>query len=196
ALAGAALFGAYRGYELQGLRDVVLGSAGAGALAAVAWLVWRLRARRGVLVAAAIAAALVGLAAGHRIEQRINDGRYLGSDPAIDALLHAAPSGRRIGLASNWTVAGLTPIWPSFGTRIGNEVEFVGHFVDGFLTPYRAEAPFVAALRRGRYDLLVVGRGFFPPQPTPEQRWARDAGWRTIALSRRLRVLAPPRAPG
>jgi hypothetical protein len=195
ALAVGALWGAYDGYELQGIRDVVLGGAGIAALAALGWGVWRLRARRAVLVAAAIGAALAGLAAGHRIEQRINDGRYLGSDPAIDTLLHAAPTGKRIGLAADWTVGGLTPIWPSFGTRMGNDVEYVGHFVRGFLTPYDNERDFQAALVRRRYDLLVVGRGFFPPQPTREQRWARDAGWRTIALSRRLRVFVAPPAP-
>ncbi|MEA2150518.1 MAG: hypothetical protein QOD69_2348, partial [Solirubrobacteraceae bacterium] len=159
------------------------------------WVLWRLRARRPLLVAAGVGAALLALAAGHRVEQRINDGRYLGSDPAIDALLHAAPTGKRIGLAADWTVGGLTPIWPSFGTRMGNDVEYVGHFVRGFLTPYADEAGFRAARARRRYDLLVVGRGFFPPQPTREQRWALDAGWRTIALSHRLRVLvAPPAA--
>jgi len=52
---------------------------------------------------------------------------------------------------------------------------------------------FAAALTRGRYDALVIGRGFFPPQNTHEQSWAIAAGWRTISLSRRLRVLAPPR---
>ena len=135
-----------------------------------------MRARRAVLVVAALAAALVGLAAGHRVEQRINDGRYLGSDPAIDALLRAAPTGKRIGLAADWTVAGLTPIWPSFGTRIGNDVEYVGHFVRGFLTPYAHERDFQAALARRRYDLLVVGRGFFPPQA--DARAALGAGRR------------------
>jgi dolichyl-phosphate-mannose-protein mannosyltransferase len=193
-LAAGAVHGAYEGYELRGIRDVVLGGAGIAALAAAAWIVWRLRERPAALAAAALAAALVALAAGHRIEQRINDGRYLGSDPAIDALLRAAPGGKRIGLAADWTVGGLTPIWPSFGTRMGNDVEYVGHFVHGFLTPYADEPDFQAALRRRRYDLLVVGRGFFPPQPTREQRWALDAGWRTIALSHRLRVLAAPPA--
>jgi hypothetical protein len=191
-LALAALYGAYDGYELEGLRDVVLGLLGIAALGAAGYALWRLRERRGLVVAAAAVAAVVVLAAGHRVEQRINDGRYLGSDSAIDAVLKAAPSGKRIGLAADWTVAGLTPIWPSFGTRMGNDVEFVGHFVDGFLTPYAREADFRAALARNRYDLLVVGRGFFPPQATREQRWAQDAGWRTIALSRRLRVLVPP----
>jgi hypothetical protein len=191
ALAAAALLGAYKGYEVDGVRDVVLAAAGLGALGAAAWVLWRLRDRRVVLVAAAVAAAFVALAAGHRVEQGINDGRYVGGDRAIDTLLRVAPAGKRIGLAADWTVAGLTPIWPAFGTRIGNDVEYVGHFVDGFLTPYGREAQFQAALRRRRYDVLVIGRGFFPPQPTREQRWALDAGWRTIALSRRLRVLVP-----
>ncbi len=193
ALSVAALFGAYRGYEVHGIRDVALAAAGLAALAGASWLLWQLRARRIVLVAAALAAALVGGAAAYRVEDRINDGRYRNIDPAVDVLLDAAPSGRRIGLASDWSVGGLAPVWPAFGTRIGNEVEYVGHFVRGFMTPYGDAASFQAALRRGRYDLLVVGRGFYPPKATPEQRWAIDAGWRTIALSTRLRVLAAPR---
>jgi len=63
-----------------------------------------------------------------------------------------------------------------------------------FLRPsYFLSPTFAAALTRGRYDALVIGRGFFPPQNTHEQSWAIAAGWRTISLSRRLRVLAPPR---
>ncbi|MDP2711424.1 MAG: hypothetical protein Q8O56_09410, partial [Solirubrobacteraceae bacterium] len=147
---------------------------------------------RAVLALAAVAAALVGLAGAHRIEGAINDERYRGIDPAVDTLLSVAPSGKRIGLASDWSVAGLAPIWPAFGTRIGNEVEYVGEFVDGFLTPYGDAASFRDALARLRFDVLVVGRGFHPPQDTPEQRWAIEAGWRTIALSPRLRVLVPP----
>jgi len=194
-LAAAALTGAYRGYEVAGLRDVALAAAGLAALAAAAWLLWRLRERRVVLGAAAVAATVVGLAAAHRIEGAINDGRYRGIDPAVDTLLRVAPGGRRIGLASDWSVGGLSPVWPAFGTRIANDVEYVGEFVDGFLTPYRSAAYFQEALRHGGFDVLVIGRGFYPPQPTPEQRWAIDAGWRTIALSPRLRVLVPPAAP-
>ena len=192
ALAAGALLGAHQGYEVRGIRDVVLAAAGLAALAAAAWVLWRLRERRIVLAAAAVAAALVGLAAANRMQDRINDGRYRNIDPGVDAMLSAAPSGKRIALASDWSVGGLSPIWPAFGTRIDNEVEFVGHFVRGFLTPYGTEASFQAALRRGRYDVLVVGRGFYPPKNTREQRWAIDAGWRTISLTTRLRVLVPP----
>jgi hypothetical protein len=191
ALGIGALFGAYYGYEVQ-LRDLVVAVAGLAALAAAARMLWRLRDRRAVLAGAAIATLVLGLAAANRMQDRINDGRYRNIDPGVDAMLSAAPSGKRIALAADWTVAGLSPIWPAFGTRIDNHVEFMGRFVDGFLTPWGDEASFQAALRRGHFDVLVVGRGFYPPQNTPEQRWALDAGWRTIALTERLRVLVPP----
>ena len=190
-LFAAVAAGAYSGYEVRGARDVVLAAVGVGLVAGAGWALWRLRHNVRVLVAAAVVAALVLLAGGHRIEQRINDGRYLGSDPAIDALLKAAPSGKRIGLAADWSVGGLTPIWPAFGTRIGNDVEYIGYF-DGFLRKYPTEGRFQEALRHGGYDAIVVGRGFYPPQRTREQQWAIDAGWRTFALSTRLRVLVPP----
>jgi hypothetical protein len=190
ALTVAVVAGAYSGYEVQGARDVVLAAVGLALVAAVGWALWRVRRRRRLVVAAATVVALAGLAAAHRVEQRINTERYLGVDPAIDVLLRAAPSGKRIGLASDWSVSGLSPIWPSFGTRIGNHVEYIGYF-DGFLRRYPTRRRFQDALRRGRYDAIVVGRGFYPPQPTPEQRWAAEAGWRTIALSTRLRVLIP-----
>jgi hypothetical protein len=193
ALAVGALFGAWYGYEVQ-VRDLALALAGVAALVGAAWLLWRLRERRIVLAGAAVASLLVGLAAAHRMQDRINDGRYRNIDPGVDAMLSAAPSGSRIALAADWTVAGLSPIWPAFGTTIDNEVEFMGRFVDGFLTPWGDERSFQAALRRGRYDVLVVGRGFYPPEATPEQRWALEAGWRTIALTARLRVLVPPAA--
>ncbi|MEA2240803.1 MAG: hypothetical protein QOD24_359 [Solirubrobacteraceae bacterium] len=190
-LAVATVLGARTAYDVT-VRDLVLAAVALALLAAGGWALWRLRGRRIVLVAAALAVAVVGLAGAHRMEQRINDRRYLGVDPAVDTLLRVAPSGRRIGLASDWSVGGLSPIWPSFGTRIGNDVEYVGRTIGGWLHRYGDERGFQAALARRRYDVLVVGRGFFPPQATPEQRWASDAGWRTIALSRRLRVLVPP----
>jgi hypothetical protein len=192
ALLACVASGAYSGYEVRGAKDIVLAAIGLAIAAGAGAALWRVR-RTALLAGAAVAAALLLLAAAHRIEQRINDGRYLGSDRAIDALLKAAPAGKRIGLAAEWSLAGLTPIWPAFGTRIGNEVEYVGYF-DGFLRKYPTAQRFQAALQRGRYDYVVIGRGFYPPQDTREQRWAIDAGWRTVALSPRLRVLVAPAA--
>jgi hypothetical protein len=188
------LFGAYDGYQVVGGRDIVAAAVALAALGAAAWLLWRLRERRTVLVAAAVAAALVGLAAGDRMQDRINADRYGHFDRGLDALLRAAPGDKRVGLefATYWSLGDLSPVWPAFGTRIDNDVEFVGEFVDGFLTPYGDEASFRAALQRGRYDVLVIGRSDIARQNTPAQGWAIDAGWRTIALTERLRVLVPP----
>ncbi len=191
ALAVAVVIGAYRGYEVRGVRDPALAVVALAVVGAGLWALWQARRRPAALVGAAILVAIVTLAGAHRVEQRINDARYLGIDPAIDTLLRVAPRDRKIGLASDWSVGGLTPIWPSFGTRIANDVEYIGYF-DGFLRRYPTRRRFAAALAGGRYDVIVVGRGFYPPQPTREQRWALDAGWRTIALSTRLRVMIPP----
>ena len=57
--------------------------------------------------------------------------------------------------------------------------------------PRRGALPGGAATA-ARFDVLVVGRGFYPPQPTREQRWAIDAGWRTIALSAAPARARPP----
>jgi hypothetical protein len=170
----------------------VLALVALGVVAGTGWIVWRLRSRPFALAAAAVVAALIGVLGAHRIEQRVNGGRYLEDDPAVGALLRLAPTGKRIGHAGDWSIGGLSPIWPSFGTRIGNAVDFVGYFDHGWLRRYANGASFATALKRGRYDVLVVGRGFYPPQNTPEQRWAMAAGWRTVALSTRLRVLVAP----
>jgi hypothetical protein len=191
-LAVATIWGAAKGFELSSPREVVLAFGALGLVGAVGWGGWRLRRRPLALAAGACVVVLVGVATMHRIEQRVNDARYLDDDPAVAALLRLAPAGKRIGHAGDWSIGGLSPIWPSFGTRIGNEVEFVGYFDRGWLRSYPDATSFAAALKRGRYDALVVGRGFYPPQDTPEQRWAMDAGWRTIALSDRLRVLVAP----
>jgi hypothetical protein len=191
-LAVATVWGAYKGYEISSPREIALALVALGILAGLGWTAWRLRRRPLALAAGALVAALVGIAGMHRVEQGVNDGRYLEDDPAVATLLRLAPEGKRIAHAGDWSIGGLSPIWPSFGTRIGNEVEFVGYFDHGWLRRYPSAASFAAALQRGRYDALVVGRGFFPPQDTPEQRWAIDAGWRTVALSTRLRVLLAP----
>ena len=183
--------GASSGYEVRSAREIVVAAVALVLLAAAIWSLGYIR-RPLVLGAIGVAVVLLVLAGARGIERRINGERYLGVDPAIDVLLKVAPDGKRIGLASNWSVSGLTPIWPSFGTRISNHVEYIGYF-DGFLRRYPTQRRFQAALERGRYDLIVVGRGFYPPQETPEQRWALAAGWHTIALSERLRVLVAPR---
>jgi hypothetical protein len=196
AIALATILGAIDGFEIAGLRELVLAgivlaiAGGAIALTASSWM-----ARRSIPVLAAWLAlfGIVGLGGAKGIERRVNDNRYAALDPGIDIVLRAAPTGKRIGLAGTWSLGELSPVWPSFGARIGNEVQYVGRMPpNGFLLRYPDEASFQAALRRGRFDLLVVGRGIAPDPQTPEQRWALDAGWKTIGLTDRFRVLTPP----
>jgi hypothetical protein len=135
------------------------------------------------------------LLTGGFVDQRhFNDHRYAGAEPAIDSLLARAPSGERIGITGVWDDAGLSPVLPAFGPRLGNEVAYVGREDGGFLRRYRDQASFAAALRRGGYDLLIVGLGRPPAIPrVPEARWAREAGFRIVARSGRLALLAAPR---
>jgi hypothetical protein len=47
-------------------------------------------------------------------------------------------------------------------------------------------------LIRGRYDVLVVGRGFSPKPHVREQDWARSARFTQVASSDRFIALAGP----
>ena len=123
------------------------------------------------------------VAGAHRVEQRINDGRYLGSDPRD----RRPAEGRARRQADR-------PRRRLVGRRADADLARVRHAdrqrgrVHRLLRRLPAQVPdrgraSRTALQRGRYDAIVVGRGFYPPQDTREQRWAIDAGWRTIALS-------------
>jgi hypothetical protein len=98
-------------------------------------------------------------------------------------------SGKRVGLAGSWSNAGLSPVLPAFGPRFANTVQYVGASEQTMLRRYTGRAPFVAAVRRGGYDVLVIGRGEAPGQSVPELRWARSAGWVPFAASPRLVAL-------
>ena len=69
---------------------------------------------------------------------------------------------------------------------------------DGQLREYETRRAFLGAVKRGRYDLLVVGRGTLaygpcplPGRETDEDRWAREAGFRLVAQTHRLSLYAP-----
>jgi hypothetical protein len=169
---------------------------GLSAVAVAGAWAWRGRPRERRVPARALALALSAAAAavvlaGYAAQERFNDGRYAGEDAAIDALLANGPSGHKVGLAGLWTDSGISPVYPSFGPTLGNEVEYVGPFVDEMLRRYGTRDGFVAALAREDYDYLVVGRGR-PPRPLArEERWARSAGWGLVARSDRLALYRP-----
>jgi hypothetical protein len=169
------------------------------ALAAIAFVVgvawWALRQRSptprvsGWLRPAAIyALLLLALVAGaFPARSRFTYRTYAAADQTLSWLLAHAPSGHAVGLANVWSNAGFSPILPAFGPRLGNRVGYVGPFVRHLLGQYPTEASFDEGLKRGRYDLLVIGLGFPDPQPrVPDETWAQAAGYRAVARSPRL----------
>jgi hypothetical protein len=115
-------------------------------------------------------------------------------DPAVDWIAVHAPEDRRVGLAGTWSNDGISPVFPSFGPRLRNEVVYHGVWRREMLRRYGDRERFVGALRRQRYDLLLVGRGA-PPRPgRRDERWALAAGYVPVAESERLALLARRRA--
>jgi hypothetical protein len=135
---------------------------------------------------------------GWRSQDRLNETRYQHFDPVADWLHHNAPAGHRVGLAGLWA-GGPSPAFPAFGPRLENRVVYVGPFVREVLREYGDRERFVAALRSGRYDLLVVGRGagdrLLPAAEVEEERWAKSIGYREVARSSMLTAYRAP-APG
>jgi hypothetical protein len=160
----------------------------AGALGAAA-LAWVARRRWPVPVLCAVVA-IGGLVGANAVRTRTNDRSYAAADPTLAWIDAHAPSGHRIGLAGGWSNDGISPVLPAFGTRFGNDVDYVGRFVGHMLRQEPGEAAFRAHLRAGRYDLLVVGRGAPPKGPAREEAWARAEGFREVSASPRLALLA------
>jgi len=148
--------------------------------------------RRRLAISAAAALVLAGYAA----ERNFNRGLYRGIDPTFDGILAATPPDRRVGIAGRWSVAGYAPVWPVFGTRLENRVEYVGPERRGVLREYGSQAAFTRALQAGAYDFLLVGLGSRPQASVRYEAWARDAGYIPLTRSPRLVLLAAPAEPG
>jgi len=182
------------------------GAASKGALvvavvgvAAFAWVAARLhrRPRRTgrplgppVVVAALLALALLVLG-GRELQRRYDSHRFVGLDPVLDQLRARWPAGQRIGVAGAFSRDSVSPYAALLGPRLGNVVRPVGHFERGFMRAERSGRSFRAAVSRGGYGLLVIGRGYLSPTPnTVEERWAGEAGFRRVAESRVMALYA------
>lgn len=190
----AVVEGSRRGFAEPLSRVVAAG----GALIAsglVVMGVQRLAERRGVESLHALAAlgaivAVVAAGAGYPRQRAFHEGRYAEGDPVI-AWFFQHPGQREVGLAGVWTTAGLSPVLPAFGPRLENPVSFVGRYVRGQLREFERRESFLMAVRRGGYDVLVVGKGGYgeckvPGREGEERTWARQAGFERLAESDRL----------
>lgn len=151
--------------------------------------------RSGRITAVAVLGLMAALisVAGYEVQKRYSAGRFVAVDPAVSFFSSDAGPRQRVGITGVWTDDGISPILPAFGPRYENHVEYVGALRQEVLRRYKREGPFVHALRRGRYDYLIVGRGRPPRPAVREQRWAEAAGYRLEAASDRLALY---RAPG
>jgi hypothetical protein len=137
---------------------------------------------------AVVPALLIAAVAVREVQDRQMAGRYADAGPALGWLERHAPAGAHIGLAGAWSPGGVAPVYPAFGPRLANHVSYVGRFDRGMLRAYGDRRSFAAALRRGRYDALIVGR------LGPAATWARSSGWAVRASDRRLVVMVAPSA--
>jgi hypothetical protein len=175
---------------------VVLGVAGA------AWAVIRfVRARpagaaprRVAIVAAALA--LLAVAVGYGLQHSYYRDRLGGKDPTLDYFFAHSRSGDRVGLSGQWSVEPPAPPHPMYGAHFHNHVDYVGRLEGGVEKPYRSAPEFVAAVRRGGYDWLMIGRGATRDERSPEPSWAARAGYALVASSPRLALFRAPGAVG
>jgi hypothetical protein len=185
ALLVLALDGMRRGVDVSGANAI----AGAAIVAAAgllgAGIVTALRRGRPLWAAGIAAVAMVVAAAGGRaVQNDYLEHRYISVTPTLDAALARAAGYEepRIGLAGAWPVTTLSPVLALFGPDLANDVSYVGETRDGTLYPYEDPAAYAAALRRGSYDLVMVGNEkplAFPQRD--EAAWTRAAGYKQVA---------------
>jgi hypothetical protein len=84
-------------------------------------------------------------------------------------------------MAGDFGLGLVSPTLPLFGPRLHNRVAYVGPQVRHMLQEFATRARYVAALRRGGYDLVLVGRGVVPRDGTAAERWTLAAGYTPVA---------------
>lgn len=188
---------------VQNVVAPALGFAGVLAVGTGVVVLWRrggVRARvAGLALAVALVIAVAG--AGYLREERYARDRYASSDPVTRALARHGGGKRRVALAGVWGGGVLSPVLPAFGPRLRDHVDFVGPTVRGQLREYATRQAFQSAIRRGRYGLLVVGRGGYgagcvlPGEETDDDAWAVQAGYRLLARTPNLSLYSVPGGP-
>jgi hypothetical protein len=194
---GAVIDGIHRGPPVSA-SSLLAGMLAAAMAGGAAWLVVRRPGRlagagRATVVATALGAVVALATAGRWDQQRFARHTCGLPEPPVAWISRHAPAGHRVGLAGVWSVNGLSPALCSFGPRLRNRAEFVGPVVGGLLREYADAPSFQSAVRRGRYDLVLVGRGQ-PPRPRGrEEPWLRRLGFAEVSSSARLALYRAPR---
>jgi hypothetical protein len=160
------------------------------------WWLWRarvgripIRPRLAFASGAVVATVLALVLGGYAVQHRLNRDRY-GSFDRTYAWVEQRGGGHRIGLAGSWDFVGISPAWPMFGERLGNQVSFVGRLHRGRLTQYSGRARWLRAMREAGYDLVLIARNP-PPQGTSDQepRWAAESRLPVLSSSERFELV-------
>jgi hypothetical protein len=134
------------------------------------------RSRRAIQLTLLTAAAALAVAVGYVHQTHYIDQRYLGRDPALDAVLED-PGTHTVALTGS-TDPGVTPVaLPLNGPRLENRVRVLGRPLRHVLFPLRNRGDLAAALRGEPYDVLFVQR-LADGRPSATARWAEELGWR------------------
>ena len=140
--------------------------------------------------------------AGDRLQGSFNDSRYRDQDPVIDYVIDRGDDAADVGLAGAWSLDGIVPTYPAFGTRLSNDVTYLGPVEDdALLRTYTEPAEFTSALTDADPDLLRPGAKRHLPLPADadsgDERRARGLGARRrLPPGRRERAVPPARAHG
>ena len=193
----AVLDGVRRGFDVP-LRNVVLAIALILAAAAVAYVLVRLRGRfpqRRYAVAAGGVLALVVASGLYERQRTYMDDRFSQTRPVIQRLMETPRGGQRIGLAGYFDPGQFPPVWPAFGPRMENRVEYVGRFEDGQLNEFDDVRSWRRRIEERGYDLIAVGRRSSYPREcelagseSDDDAFARASGYQLIASEPYLNV--------
>jgi hypothetical protein len=167
---------------------LLVAAAAVAALIAARWARAR-RPRLSTTGALAVTALAVLVVAGRLEQRRVDRHTYARFDPVFAWIDAHAPAGHRIGLTgATGATPGLPPVLPAFGPRLGNRVTYVGDRVVHSVELPARKSSFQTELRRGHYDLLVIGL----PYAGATDLWARELGFRELARSDRIALYAIP----
>jgi hypothetical protein len=166
-----------------GAKDVVVTAVALTALIGLLRLATKLPRR--LVPAAAVAAAAVVLLAGYEQQKQLNDNRWKG-EPVLVAVTKFAPSGYRIGVAGEPALSDTVPVYPMFGPRLRNKVQWIGPLVRGVLRDWPTRAGFRGAVQRSKFDLIVIERGSPARAQVKQQDWLAGLGYKQVAQSRAL----------
>jgi hypothetical protein len=166
----------------KGLTDVPASTVGLACLAVLAALAAARRLPRGAIVAIAVTTVLIGALVAR---QRAVDSWYGGADPSYATIERLEPSGGRVAIAGAFAPTGVSPVLPAMGPTLGNRVDRLAATREHYLRRYASAAGLTAALRRGAYDLVLVGRANRPP----EEAWVRAAGYEEVVSSPQMVLL-------